>query len=180
MSLDFFYFDTNKEGINYTKELRQARRSYNKESGKIVFKQIFGSEWNRKANEYLQACIDHKKIWFASRTTANSSEFNRQTTFKIPVQYTGAENLLDLLETQDDLIYQTKKQCALVEVKSTIRGTQTFDLPQHLKSSTSASRARKDNYTTLMLANWSLKCYYEMMEIDKDAENATFNPIMIQ
>ena len=179
LNLSFFDFDTNKEGINYTKELRSARRNYNKESGKIVFKQIFGSEWLRKANEHLQASIDHKKIWFASRTTANAAEFNRQTSIKVPINYTDAENMLDLIEIQDDLIYQTKKQCAMVEVKSTIRGTQSFDLPQHLKRSTSATRARKDNYTTLMLANWTLKCYYEMMEIDKDAANDTFNPIMI-
>lgn len=179
LNLEFFDFDTNKEGVDYKKELKKVRRNYNKESGKIVYKQIFGSEWLRKANEHLQACIDHRKIWFASKTIANASEFNRQTAQNIPVKYTGAENILDLIETQDDLIYQTKKQCALVEVKSTARGTQTFDLPQHLKRSTSVNRARKDNYTTLMLANWTVKCYYDVMEVDKDATDDTFNPIMI-
>lgn len=67
----------------------------------------------------------------------------------------------------------------MVEVKSTARGTQTFDLPQHLKRSTSVNRARKDNYTTLMLANWALKCYYDIMKVDKESLNDTFNPIMI-
>lgn len=179
LNLEFFDFDTNKEGLEYKKELRKVRRNYNKESGKIVFKQIFGSDWLRKSNEHLQACIDHKKIWFASKTVANAAEFNRQTAQNVPVKYTGAENLLDLIETQDDLIYQTKKQCAIVEVKSTARGTQTFDLPQHLKRSTSVNRARKDNYTTLMLANWTIKCYYDVMDIDKDSLDSTFNPIMI-
>ena len=179
LNLGFFKFDTNKEGIEYGKETRRVRREYNKESGKIVFKQIFVSDWLRKANEHLQACIDHKKIWFSSKTIANASEFNRQTAQSIPVKYTGAESLLDLIETQDDLIYSTKKQCALVEVKSTARGTQTFDLPQHLKRSTSINRARKDNYTTLMLANWALKCYYDVMKVDKESLNDTFNPIMI-
>ena len=42
-------------------------------------------------------------------------------------------------QNQDNLIYQTKKQCALIEVKSTAKGTQTFDLPQHLKRNTSAT-----------------------------------------
>ena len=149
--------------------LKGKRREYNKESGKIVFKQIFGSDWLRKANEHLQACIDHKKIWFSSKTVANPSEFNRQSALaSVPVNIQAPENTLDLIETQDDLVYQTKKQCALVEVKSTARGTQTFDLPQHLKRSTSANRARKDNYTTLMLANWSLKCYYDIMKVKKD------------
>ena len=179
INLDFFNFDSNKEDVEYTKETRRVRREYNKESGKIVFKQIFGSDWLRKANEHLQACIDHKKIWFASKTIANASEFNRQTSLAVPIKYTGAENLLDLIETQDDLVYSTKKQCAMVEVKSTARGTQTFDLPQHLKRSTSVNRARKDNYTTLMLANWALKCYYDIMKVDKESLNDTFNPIMI-
>jgi hypothetical protein len=179
LSLDFFDFNTNKEGVDYSKELRRARRGYNKESGKMVFKQIFASEWLRKANEHLQACIDHKKIWFASKTVASPSEFNRQTALNVPIKHTAAENVLDLIEIQDDLIYQTKKQCAMVEVKSTARGTQTFDLPQHLKRSISANRARKDNYTTLMLASWALKCYYDIMEVDKDAANDTFNPVMI-
>ena len=88
------------------------------------------------------------------------------------------ESKLDYLEAQDDLIYKTKKQCALVEVKTTAKGTQTFDLPQHLKRSTSANRARKDNYTTLMLSNWALKSYYEMMQAPKE-ENNTFVPIII-
>ena len=179
LNFSFFDFDSNKEGVDYKRETQKVRRQYNKESGKIVFKQVFGSDWLRKANEHLQACIDHRKIWFASKTVANASEFNRQTALAVPIKYTGAENTLDLIETQDDLVYQTKKQCALVEVKSTARGTQTFDLPQHLKRSTSVNRARKDNYTTLMLANWSLKCYYDIMTIDKESLNNTFNPIMI-
>ena len=179
LNLDFFDFDTNKEGVDYQREIGRARRQYNKESGRIVFKQVFVSDWLRKANEHLQACIDHKKIWFASKTTANASVFNKQTAKHIPTKLTGAENILDLIETQDDLVYQTKKQCAMVEVKSTARGTQTFDLPQHLKRSTSPNRARKDNYTTLMLANWALKSYYDMMKVDKESLNTTFNPIMI-
>ena len=67
-----------------------------------------------------------------------------------------------MIEAQDDLVYQTKKQCALVEVKSTAKGTQSFDLPQHLRRSNSANRARKDNYTTLMLGNWAVKAYNDM------------------
>ena len=179
VNLSFFDFDSNKEGNDYEKETRKVRREYNKESGKIVFKQIFGSDWLRKANEHLQASIDHKKIWFSSKTVASPSEFNRQSAYAVPIRYTGAENILDLIEIQDDLIYQTKKQCAMVEVKSTARGTQTFDLPQHLKRSTSVNRARKDNYTTLMLANWALKCYYDVMKVNKEDFGATFNPIMI-
>jgi len=88
--------------------------------------------------------------------------------------------ILDFIENQDDFIYQTKKQCALVEHSSTSRGTQTFDLPQHLKRSSSANKARKDNYSALMLANWGLKCYNDMMEQPETIEIATFSPIMLK
>ena len=73
LNLDFFDFDTNKEGLAYKKELIKVRRSYNKESGKIVFKQIFISDWLRKANEHLQACIDHQKIWVEKQSNGSSS-----------------------------------------------------------------------------------------------------------
>ncbi len=145
----------------------------------ICFKQVFTSNFIRKANEHLQACVDHKRIWFASKTTASDSLFNKTINQHIPLSLTGSETLLDLVETQDDFIYQTKKQCALVEVKSTARGTQTFDLPQHLKRSTSANRARKDNYTTLMLSNWALKSYYDMKNFKSDDSPDTFAPIML-
>ena len=178
INMSFIDFDSAKEGNDYEKELRRLRREYNKESGKVVFKQVFTSEFIRKANEHLQACIDHKKIWFASKTNANSEAFMSQTGERIKLKHTGEKHLGDLIDTQDSLIYQTKKQCALAEVKSTAKGTQTFDLPLHLKRSTSSSRARKDNYTTLMLANWALKSFYDMKSIPSDV-GATFMPRMI-
>ena len=107
----------------------------------------------------------------------DAGAFNKATSQHVPISHTNAENLLDLIETQDNLIYQTKKQCALVEVTSTVRGTQTFDLPLHLRRSTSAHRARKDNYTTLMLANWATKVYYDMNEQKTDV--GTFVPRLI-
>jgi hypothetical protein len=178
IDMSFINFDSSKEGKDYQKELRRLRREYNKKSKRIVFKQVFTSEFIRKANEHLQACIDHKKIWFASKTNAHSGAFMSQTGERISLKYTGEESLGDLIDTQDSLIYQTKKQCALVEVKSTAKGTQTFDLPLHLKRSTSTTRARKDNYTALMLANWALKSYYDMKSIPSDV-GVTFTPRMI-
>ena len=178
IDLKFFDFDSNKEGSEYVKQIKQAKRQYNKDHNTIVFKQVFSSDWLRKANEHLQACIDHKRIWFASNTTASENAFNSVSNQHVNIKLTNAENALDLIEIQDDLIHQTKRQCALVEVKSTARGTQPFDLPQHLKRSTSANRARKDNYTTLMLANWALKSYYDMKGF-KQENSDTFTPMMI-
>ena len=178
ISLKFIEFDSTKEGIDYGKEIRKLKTSYNKSNYKICFKQNFTSEFIRKANEHLQACIDHKHIWFASRTTANGSAFDKQNGSLINLKMTGAETTSDLIETQDALIHQTKKQCALIEVKSTAKGTQTFDLPQHLKRSTSSNRARRDNYTALMLANWSLKCYFDVRQ-KRDDFSPTFLPRMV-
>ena len=178
-NLDFFEFNSDAEGINYEKEIRRARKEYNKEAGKICYKQIFTSNWLRKANEHLQASIDHKRLWFASKATASTEAFNRMTNQTISYKYPQGETILDLIEEQDNLIYQTKKQCALIEVKSTAKGTQTFDLPQHLKRNTSVSRARRDNYTTLMIGNWAVKCYYDMMSAKDDAPEETFTPMML-
>jgi hypothetical protein len=176
--ISLFDFNSEDEGQDYEKMLRHARRKYNKQNGTIAFKQVFTTSFIRMANEHLQANIDHKRVWFASRATANSSAFekisNQSLSFRLPPE----ESILDHIENQDNLIYQTKKQCALVEVKSTAKGSQTFDLPLHLKRSTSASKARKDNYTTLMLANWAVKSYYDMMSTPVESGD-TFNPIMI-
>ena len=131
-----------------------------------------------KSNEHLQANIDHKRLWFASRTTANEAAFNKYSNRRVRLHEVGEKTILDFMETQDALIHQTKKQCALIEVKSTAKGTQTFDLPLHLRKSESVNRARRDNYTTLMLGNWAIRCYYDMMSAPKE-DTGTFVPRML-
>jgi hypothetical protein len=177
--LEFFEFNSDAEGTDYQKQIARVKKDYNKESGKICFRQIFTSNWLRKANEHLQACIDHKRIWFASKATANGPIFNSMTSQRINLELPKGETILDFIENQDNLIYQTKKQCALIEVKSTAKGTQTFDLPQHLKRNTSANRARRDNYTTLMLGVWALKCYFDIKGVQQEEFSDTFSPMML-
>ena len=43
----------------------------------------------------------------------------------------------------------------------------------------SPNRARKDNYTTLMLANWATKFYFELEASSKVIVVFTFSPRMI-
>ena len=179
LEIKFFDFNTEKQGIEYDKELKKVKRAYSPKDDIVCFKQIFSSDFLRNANEYLQSCIDHKRIFFASRTGAYGSFFSKVSSAKVPLKMTHFNDIGEMIETQDDLIYQTKKQCALVEVKSTAKGTQTFDLPQHLRRSTSANRARKDNYTTLMLGNWAVKAYNDMKNIKVEEVNTTFVPRMI-
>ena len=178
INLKFFDFDSDAEGLDYDIMARKARKEYNKEDGKICFKQVFTSDFIRRANEHLQASIDWKRIWFGSRVSANGSEFDKYSGQKINLNLVKESTVGDFIETQDALVYQTKKQCTLVEVKSTARGSQTFDLPLHLKRDTSVHRARKDNYTTLMLSNWAIRCYFDMMSAPKE-DDATFIPRML-
>jgi len=185
LNINSFEFNSDLEGIDYDQEVARTRNNYNLESKKIAFNQVFTSNFIRKANEHLQASIDYKKIWFASKTCANDSFFETVFSQSIPLDLMKTEekkdwSTLDFIENQDDFIYQTKKQCTLVEHSSTARGTQSFDLPQHLKRSSSANKARKDNYSALLLANWGLKCYYDIMSAKKEDISATFSPIMIK
>ena len=185
LNINSFEFNSDLEGIDYDQEVGRTRNNYNLESKKIAFNQVFTSNFIRKANEHLQASIDYKKIWFASKTCANDSFFETVFSQSIPLDLMKTEekkdwSTLDFIENQDDFIYQTKKQCTLVEHSSTARGTQSFDLPQHLKRSSSANKARKDNYSALLLANWGLKCYYDIMSAKKEDISATFSPIMIK
>tara|TARA_B100000287_G_scaffold434951_1_gene501108 strand:+ start:5873 stop:7726 length:1854 start_codon:yes stop_codon:yes gene_type:complete len=174
------------EGLEYQKSLKKAKLKYNLENNQICFNQVFTSTFIRRANEYLQACIDYKKIWFASRTASNETFFNRTSSIRLPypkklifIEDRKEWSMLDFIEHQDDMIYQTKKQCSLVEHKATSRGSQNFDLPQHLKRSNSPNKARKDNYSSLMLANWGLKLYNDITKAEINTNKETFEPVML-
>jgi hypothetical protein len=185
LEINSFDFDSDLEGEDYNQMLRRAKNQYNLENKRICFNQVFTSNFIRRANEYLQACIDYKKVWFASKTSASDDFFNSQFSLRLPMQLLKTEEkkdweMLDFIENQDDFIYQTKKQCVLIEHSATSRGTQSFDLPQHLKRSASANKARKDNYSAFMLANWGLKSYNDLMMQQKEQISNSFSPIMIK
>ncbi len=176
-------FTAEADGEAYQAELRSAKLQYNLSSKKIAFNQVFSTAFIRKGNEYLQACIDYKKVLFASRTCSNEAFFTKISNTKLPEEYVFVGDkknwsTLDFIENQDDFIYQTKKQCSLVEYKTTSRGQQTFDLPQHLKRGNSATKARKDNYSAFMLANWGAKCYNDILKQKTENVASTFTPVM--
>ena len=180
-----FDIDSDLEGVDYDLMIKNAKNQYNLQDRRIAFNQVFTASFIRKANEYLQACIDYKRVWFASRTASDENSFNETVGLNIPLELMKTEDkkdwtILDFIENQDDFIYQTKKQCVLIEHSATSRGTQSFDLPQHLKRSASANKARKDNYSAFMLANWAVKCYNDMMSTQVIEETPTFSPIMIR
>lgn len=182
--IKFIDFDSDLEGIEYTRMVQKAKSKYNLENKQIAVTQVFTTTFIRRGNENLQAAIDYKKIWFASKTVANETFFNEEINKRIPEDIIFVEenkdwNKLDLIEHQDLLVYNTKKQCSLVEFTTSSRGSVNFDLPQHLKRSNSPNRARKDNYTALMLAKWGSKCYNDIMTTENKIVAAGFTPMLI-
>ena len=90
-----------------------------------------------------------------------------------------AAKMIDFVEHQVDIIRKTKSECALIQIKTTSQGTQTFDLPDNLKRQTGPEKARKDSYSAFVLGNWMIKIYYDMHNIQETQETATFTPVFI-
>jgi hypothetical protein len=171
----------------YDKALRDARNQYNLESRRIVFLRKPSSFWIRYANELLQSAFDHKKIWFASM--AMNDDFSKQKSANIPIadlKYSRIEDekesgakMIDFIEHLKDNVDMIKVQCALIQVTSSSQGTQSFDLPANLKKQRGADKARKDSYSTLVLGNWMMNLYYDMMASPVENTQATFTPMFI-
>jgi len=177
--IKFMDFDTALEGQDYINAVKAARAQYNVEHGCIAVKQFFSSAWIRRANEHLKGLIDYKKIWFASKMNLNGGKYQQAVEQHIDLDLIPFKDVTEFIDFQDDWIHQTKKQCSLVEIKTSSQGTQSFDLPSHLKKSTRPDRARKDSYTTLLLGAWANKCYYDIMNMQEDNIEETFEPFII-
>ncbi len=174
----------------YQERLREAKSQYNLKDKRICFLRKPTSDWIRKANELLQANFDHKKVWFASR--ALDKDYHKQIKHNIPIddltflpnqkemlRSTGSAKMIDFLDHQFDMINYTKNQCALIQVTSTPQGTQTFGLPNNLRRQTGPGKARKDSYSAFVLGNWMIKTYYDFMNVEAEAVEATFTPRFI-
>lgn len=177
---------------NYQEDLDLAKTEYSVKEKVYCILRKPTSSWIRMANELLQASFDHKKIWFASR--AIDDDYHNQIKKKIPIkdlkfintaeveakQSDGAK-MIDFVEHQSDIMNLTKAQCALIQIKTTAQGTQTFDLPDTLKRTTGPNKARKDSYSSLVLGNWMIKIYYDMISFKKEnVQIQTFTPTFIK
>lgn len=178
IELKIFEFTSEKDGDELIEELKSARRQYNQGIKRIVFTQVFSTDFIRKGNEWLQGCIDFKKVWFGSSMKASSSSFHKATESGIDAQFLGYDSINDLIDQQDILIKQTKYQAASIEVKTTAKGTQSFDLPLIMKRNTSIDRPRKDSYTTLMLGTWGIKCYFDIINLPQE-QGIDFEPFFV-
>ena len=153
----------------------QIQKSYNKEGRRIVQKQSFHSAFQRAANEYLQACIDYKNIWFAGKAQFVEGLGERMAHGNEGLLVLDPKNghtalgkddvgVYEFIELQGALIDLTRKECSLIEVNSSELGNQSWSLPQAMKRSKSSNRVRKDNYSSLLLANWCVKLYLASKE----------------
>lgn len=170
--------------------LGEARKEYNLDDKKICFKHIFNQESIRRINEQMQTWINTNRINFGSRLE-RSSDYESIIEDSIPFPYEekngkveGKENkgqfIVDLISTQDDLMPLVKKQCALIEVRSSPTGGQVFDLPSSLKRNTSSNRARKDNYTALLLGIEGMSAYFNLMKTPEQVKTKTlWTPMMM-
>jgi hypothetical protein len=171
---------------DYVKDLKEARRGYNVSNKTICYLRKPTSVWIRNGNEMLQTAFDRKKLYFAA--TAMDDNYSIQRAKKIPIKdlkfskYEDEKNagakMIEFVEHQKDMIDLTKAECALIQVSSSAGGTQSFDLPSNLKRQKGVDRPRKDSYSALVLGNWGMNIYYDMMDIPEES-NHGFTPMFI-
>lgn len=163
---------------------KQVKKGYDKESGRIVQKQVFHSDFQRAANEYLKSCFDFKKVMFAGKALAIDSYTNVLSEqdigdiYNVHPDFKG-EGLHEFIRHQDSLIDLTKKECATIEPKMSQLGNVSFDMPQNLKRTKGAKRPRKDLYSALFLGNWAFKIYQESIDRPDEPKQSSFRPILL-
>jgi hypothetical protein len=181
-NLNVGFIKADFESEDYPRELVKAKNSLNKEARIFFYPQQFNSGCNRKMNEYLQSGIAAKKIWFGSRINAHEKEYALYKDTDIPPglkdDNDNPYSIVDFIDDQDDWVGQTKKQLALIEVKSTALGTLQFDLPAHLKRSNSIDKARRDNYTCLLMAYYVSRHYFDIMSSSEETQAFSFSPFI--
>jgi hypothetical protein len=159
---------------NWHSDILSFKSQYNVKSKNYCILRKPTANWNRNANEMLQAAIDHKRILFASR--AVDAHFDEQRKKNIPIdklkwdmKMLGSSKgalMIDFLDHQKSIVELTKSECANIEVIANPQGSQSFNLPQNLRRQKGPNRARKDSYSALVLGNWFAKVFF-------DSENAT-------
>ena len=174
---------------DYEKNLRKIKHQYNLSEKNIVFLRKPTSPWIRVANESLQAAFDHKQIFFAG--AAMNDDYHAQRKARVPIKdlkflrndpndkgAVGAR-MIDFVEHQKDMMDLIKVQCALIQITTSLQGTQSFDLPLNLRKQKGANKARKDSYSALVLGNWAMNVFYDMESDDINTIQSTFTPMFI-
>lgn len=165
----------------------QIQRSYSKGLNRIVQKQYFHSAFQKAANMHMQDSFDRRSLLFAAKALAspNAMEImrgidvgpilNSHPAF-VDEDVEGSRGSIDaFVNHQDALIDLVKKECALIQIKVSSLGNESYDLPAHMKKqTTNPGRVRRDNYSALLLGNWALKLYLEAQDRPKENDEAPF------
>ena len=139
----------------------------------------------------MQSNFDHKRIFFGSRAIDDAYQTQRRK--QIPIEklkylkggealsekMTKEAKMIDFVEHQTDMLELTKVECALIQITTTTQGTQTFDLPPNLRRQSGRDKARKDSYSALVLGNWMVKTYFDIMNFKPQEVEVTFTPMFI-
>jgi hypothetical protein len=169
----------------------QIKRSYNQTVGRIVQKQPFSSSFQKSACEYLQGAFDHKGMLFAGKIAANTTAAGSAAGIDLSILSTHEEFQYDVdggtqpwsisqhIDHQDFLVDLTRRECAMIQVKQTALGTQSWDLPQAMRRTSGPNRVRKDSFSALMLCNWCVKLYLESQTVQVQQGMPDFNYVMV-
>ena len=183
IELKAFEGEMHNDGEEYIEGMKAMRKTYNKTANIICYRQKFTSNWIRRANEYMQHQIQAKKVWFASRIVPNEEQFSRFEKYEIPINIFDSRGkrltTSEYLDEQDYLIQETKNQIALIEPKTSSSGNISFDLPTSVKAIKGEKRARRDNYTTTLMACWGAKMYFDFLD-NNIGKKETWNPFFIR
>lgn len=173
------------QGEEYSAMLRKVRNEYNLSGRRILFKHIFNQSSIRRINEQLQTWINTSKIWFGSRLSQHGEDYDAALKFRLPYPEEGKTTesmsnfIYRLIETQDDNIYLTKKETAVIEVTISNTGGQQFSLPAMLSRQTGANRTRKDSYSSLLLMVEGANAYWNLMKTPAKSKASTYIPQMM-
>ncbi len=190
MELNSINAEFAKEGFDETVEA--VRRSYNPDRAlrRIVHNQYFSSSIIKAGNDNLRAAFEQKTIQFASKAGSVDGAVQalcQQDVLDIHNKHPeyhdadldGSSSMYDFVLYQDYMIDLVKKECALIEVTSSLLGHLAYDLPHHMtRNRKNINRNRKDNYSALWLAAWGLKIYLAMNDLPPP-EDDTFIPVML-
>ena len=195
LNLGVFFSPDTDSHFDDEKGLRIAKQEYNLEAKKIVHIQHFSSRWIRESNEYLQMCFEKGKMKFASKPVESDYEYlinkadipiheinfryGQKSEFKKEKEVLKNKQI-DFVDHQSNLIEQTKTECANVKMIASPQGNQSFDLPPAMRKRTDPDKPRKDSYSSLLLANWGLKCYADLKATPEEEDQVwDFVPEMI-
>ncbi len=184
IKLEFIDADFEADGDGYVQELKKAKGQWNVFERRFVTPFTFSSHTIRKANEFMQGQINAKKVWFASRLTSNHKEFAKVKNWKMPYEFVDKynkkfENELEFFEHLDDWQEEVQNQLAMIQVTATSSGNLQFDLPPYCRRDTGQFRARKDQYSCMLMAVYTARIYFDMLDLQMEKPQNTFIPFWI-